>query len=467
MGKIVICLFLMCVLVASGCGYGSMTNYGGGTTTQAAAAFNATLNTGDAVNDQILKFEITVSSVTLTATSPAMTTANLLSKPAEVEFVHQAGTFEPLALANIPAGTFSGGNSYSGGGTYSGSTTYSGATFTVSNAEVVVLNAGVPVSVPANLTATTVTVVFNPAITMNGNSIATINFDLDLAGSVTLNGTPVTSATVNPMFNVTSNAIPAIANQDDNSGEIEDIHGSVTNISAPNLTLQTSRAAFPFITDINTQFEGGITQLSDLKVGDIVEVDGVTRPDGTKYASKVARNGGSTGEEVEGIITSETGSPATALSIADQLDSSGSATPPTTVNVAINSGTVFAVRTDKLNLTSLPAFDASHIGKGQRVEADSATAGFPTLATGVKLREQALVGTVAASPAPTSSSFTLNLSPTSVFGTLSGETSIAVTVPSGIILKVAPTAGATMLLRGLVFFSGTSYTMIAITGDQN
>jgi len=449
MGRILICIFLSAALVASGCGYGNMATYGGGMTTPATVAFNATLNTGDAVNDHILKFEINVSSVTLAGASPTMTTANLLSKPAEVEFVHQAGTFEPLALVNIPAGT------------------YSGATFMVSNPEVVVLNAGAPVSVPATLPVTTVTAVFNPAITIMNSSVATINFDLDLAGSVTLNGSPVTSATVNLIFNVTSLTVAGSVNQDDQSGEIEDVHGTVTNVSSPNFTIQTSQATLTFVTDIYTMFEDGISQLSSLQVGDIVEVDGVTKPDGTKYASKIAMDGGSTGEEVEGIITSVTGSPVTALSVADQLDSSGSATPPITMNIAINSSTVFTVRADKLNLTSTPVFDASHIGKGQRVEADSANAGFPTLATGLKLREQALVGTIATSPAPSPSSFTLNLDPASAFGTLSGASTIAVTVPNGVILKVAPSAGAAILVRGLVFFSGTTYSMIAIVGDQN
>ncbi len=451
MGKLGICLFLTCVLVATGCGYGSSGNYGAamGTNPPPPMMANTMLNTGDAVNDQILKFEITVSSVTLMGVSPTATTGNLLSKPAEVEFVHEAGTFEPLAVINLPAGT------------------YSGATFMVSNPEVVVINAGAPVSVPATLTTATVTAVFNPPVTIMNTSIATINFDLDLAASVTLNGTPVTSATVNPIFNVTSLVTVPMAMQDDDDGEIEDVHGTVTNITAPDFTIQTDQASLTFVTDMNTRFKDGITQLSDLKVGDVVEVDGVTNPDGTKYASKVEKDSESTGEEVEGIITSVTGSPATALSIAEQIESHESATPPMAVSVAVNSSTVFAVRTDKLNLMSAPAFDASHVGKGQRVEADSDTAGFPTLATSVKLREQALVGTVAAMPAPTPYSFTLNLNPTSVFATLSGVTSVAVTVPDGVTLKVAPTAGATVLIRGLVFFNGGNYSMIAIRGHQN
>jgi uncharacterized protein DUF5666 len=449
MGRVLICLLLAGALIASGCGYGGSATYGGPMNTPGVVMFNATLNTGDSVNDQIVKFEITVTSVTLAGASPTPATANLLPKPAEVEFVHQAGTFEPLALTNIPAGT------------------YSGATFIVSNPEVVILNAGVPSAVPANLTSATVTAIFNPAITITNTGITTINFDLNSAGSITLNGSPVTSATVNPVFNVTSFAVAASANQDDESGEIEDAHGTVVSIASPDFTIQSSQAALPFVTDIYTQFTDGIAQLSDLKVGDIVEVDGMTRSDGTKYASKVSKDGGSSGEEVEGIVTTATGSPVTALSIADQMDSSGSATTPLVVSVAVNSGTAFTVRADKLNIMSMPAFDASHIGKGQRIEADSATAGFPTLATSVKLREQGLVGTVAAVPAPTPSVFTLNLSPASVFGILSGANSVAVTVPNGVTLNVTPTAGASVLVRGLVFFSGGHYSVIAVRGVHN
>src|SRR5947209_3063341 len=79
------------------------------------------LQTGDAINDQIVKFELTVTAVTLTGTGGTPNTSNLLSAPAEVEFTHSAGTMEPLTLAHIPQGT------------------YSGATLTVSNPEVVAI----------------------------------------------------------------------------------------------------------------------------------------------------------------------------------------------------------------------------------------------------------------------------------------------------------------------------------------
>jgi len=440
------CTTILLVFLLAGCGGGNnpnpITNSPG----------NLTLNTGDAVNDQIVKFELTVSAVTLTGSGGTSNTGNLLSRPAEVEFVHQAGTFEPLAIVNVPAGT------------------YSGATLSVSNPEVVVINSGVPTKVPATLSSGTVTVTFSPAITITSSSSSVINFDLDLANSVTLNGSPVTSATVAPKFNVTTSTVANQNNQDDDNGEIEDVVGKVTNITAPNFTIQTAQSTITFATDANTKFEDGISSLSQLKVGQIVEVDGVTRPDGTKLATKVEleENENNNAMEVEGIITAVTGNPATQITIAHQVDSDDTPSAPVTVDVAINSNTQFIVRSDKLNLGTPPAFDASHIGKGQRVEADTGNSTTtPMLADKIKLREQALIGTVAASPAPSSSGFTLNISPTSAFGSLTGQTSIAVTIVSGTEQKVTPSAGATVRVRGLVFVNAGTYSMIAARIDNN
>jgi predicted small secreted protein len=435
---------LLCVVFAlllTGCG-------GGSKNTVSTGAGQIVLQTGDAVNDQIAKFELNISSITLTGVSPTATTANLLAKPAEVEFSHQAGTFEPLTLANLPPGT------------------YSGATISVTSAEVVVINGTTPTKVPATISSGTVTVTF-PNITVTTTPLF-LNFDLDLAASVVLNGTPITSATVTPKFNVTSAATPPAGNEgneDHDNGELEDVHGSVKSIAAPNFTITTKTTDITFATDANTRFKDGITQLSDLKVGDIVEVDGVTKSDGTKLATKVEREGNQNGEEAEGLI-SALDNPLTKITIVHQVDSTGSSSSPVTVDIGVNSSTVYSVRADKLNITA-PAFDATHIGKGQRIEADSSTNTTPLLATKVKLREQALIGTVAASPAPTASGFTITISPTSAFGTLSGATSVPVTFANGATLKTTPVAGATIRVRGLVFFNAGAYSMIAVRDDDN
>jgi len=446
-----VCL-LLCfwALVSSGCG-GSQSQpfQPTGTVT--------TIQTGDALNDQIVKFELTISSITLTGVSPTATTGNLLAKPSEVEFVHEAGTLEPLTVAHIPPGT------------------YNGATLSISNPELVVLNGTTPTKAPATLSSPTVTVTF-ANITV-GTAPLFINFDLDLANSITLNGTPVISATVNPKFNVTSSTVaPNENNEDEDNGEIEDVHGTVKSITAPNFTITTRSTDITFATDSNTEFKDGIAKLSDLKVGDMVEVDGVTKSDGTKLATNVelAEAEAAHGMEVEGIISAVTGSPATKITIVHQVDSTDSPDPPVTVDVTINATTKFSVRADKLNLGTTPAFDASHIGKGQRVEVDTSSSStmstMPIVADKIKLREQALVGRVAATPAPSASGFTLTLASTPAFASLTGQTSVAVIIVSGTQQEqthTPPAAGDTVRVRGLLFINGTAYTMVAARIDNN
>src|SRR5215469_17628961 len=88
----------VCVLIVAGCsgGAGSSGNVVTNGQTQ-----SLTINTGDAPNDQIVAFELTVSAVTLNGGS----NPSVLSKPTEVEFTHQAVAFEPLSLTQVPQGT--------------------------------------------------------------------------------------------------------------------------------------------------------------------------------------------------------------------------------------------------------------------------------------------------------------------------------------------------------------------------
>jgi Domain of unknown function (DUF5666)/Domain of unknown function (DUF4382) len=434
-------LSVVLALTLIGCGGGNNNNFA------TAQGGNVTFQTTDAVNDQIVKFELTISSVTLTGVSPTATTGNLLTKAGEVEFVHQAGTLEPFSLANVPAGT------------------YSGATFTVSDPDVVVVNAGVPTKIPATLSSGTVNITFASNITV-GSTPLFINFDLDLTKSVTLSGTPVSSASVTPTFTVTSSTVaPNKENEDEHNGKDNDVHGSVKSINAPNFTITTSTTDITFATDANTKFNDGLNSLADLKVGDIVEVDSETNADGSKLATKIERECNNQGKELEGIISATTGTPATTITVAHQVDSSNSTTPPTTVDITLNNSTQYIVRTDSLNLNNPPAFDATHLGKGQRVEADANGSTNPILAAKLKLREQALFGTVAAGP--TGTGFTLTLSTTSAFASLTGATSVPVTIVNGTNLQVTPTAGAIVRVRGLVFFDGTNYTVFATRVDNN
>jgi len=131
------------------------------------------------------------------------------------------------------------------------------------------------------------------------------------------------------------------------------------------------------------------------------------------------------------------------------------------VTVSIGNGTKFAVQSRNLSGT-LPAFDATHIGKAQRVEVDSETASNNAgTATGdkIKLTEQALTGTISAL---SGGNFTLTVGSTSAFATLTGGTAVAVQTQSGTEIKnVTLSNGATVRVRGLLFVNGTAYTMVA------
>ena len=428
-------LLSVLVLAFAGCsGSGKMPVQATGTA--------VTLQAGDATNDQVAKFELTITSITLTGVSPTANTGNLLSEPVEIEFSHLAGSLEPFSLGHIPPGT------------------YSGATMMVSNPELVVVNAGV-ISKPAvNLASSTINITFASNITVTSTPLF-LNFDLDLTKSIDLTKTPVA---ITPTFTVTTSTVRADENeQGEDDGEEDDVHGTVQSVSAPNFTITTEEGmTVTFATDSNTRFSEGLTQLSDLHVGDVVEVDAVTKSDGTKLATRVARDEDHMGEEVEGLI-SNMDSPLTTITIVHQVDSMNSSNPPMTVSVSVNANTQFMVHPDRLFMTA-PAFDATHIGKGQRIEADSSTAASPLVATKVKLREQALVGTVSNA---SSTGFTLTPSPTSAFATLSGATSVAVTFASGANEVSVPANGSTIRVRGLVFVNGTAYSMIAARSDNN
>src|SRR5215469_4768423 len=207
-----------------------LTNCAGGGSSSAPVQVTGTavtLQTGDAANDQIAKFELTVSSIVLTGANGTSNTGNLLSAPAEVEFSHEAGAFEPLSLAHVPPGT------------------YTGATVTISNPEVVAIVGGVPTKLTATLSSATVNVTFTPNITV-GSSPMFLNFDLNLANSVTISGA---TATIAPSFNVSTSTVAPENNEDDHDGEFDDAHGSVTAINAPNFTIQTRTTSITFATD--------------------------------------------------------------------------------------------------------------------------------------------------------------------------------------------------------------------------
>jgi hypothetical protein len=419
----------------------------------------ASINFGDATNDQIIHFEVTMTAITLNGGS----NPSILSKPVEFEFVHNSGTVEPVSVLNIPAGT------------------YTGATISLSNPEVVIIdpNTKLPKKLTATLTSPNVTVTFPSPITVSGNNTV-LNFDLNLQNSITIDAGN-TTATITPQFTVTSSALPANAeNENEDNGEVNDLRGIITSITAPKFTLQSPHLPNPItvVTDSNTKFQDGVSSFAGLAVNMIVTVEGVTQSDGSILAKEVeSETETPDGGEVEGIVTAVTcpsatncpssGNAATQITLTTQKSSAtGTAASfpghGVSVTVAIGSGTKFGVKSRKLS-GPFPAFDATHIGKAQRVEADSEHQSDDTTTSvkgdKIKLTEQALVGTVSALSGNT---FTLTVGANSAFALLTGTTTVTVQTQNATVIKNVTLAnGNTVRVRGLLFVNGGSYTLVA------
>lgn len=414
---------------------------------QGAASASVLINTSSSSatspNDELVDFELTFTGATLTGGSnPAVFTS-----PTPVEFIHQAGGSHPLALVTVPNGT------------------YSGITLTVTTATVLIIDPSskaVTALTPV-LASSTIAIPFSPALVVSGSSLV-VNLQLDLANSLTFNGT---GANLTPQFKVTSSAIAPAATQDEDTGEV-DATGIVTAISGAGFTLQPANTsqALTFATDSNTQFKDGVTTLAQVTTGTILSVHALSQTDGTLLASSVeSETETASGQQLEGLITSVTGTPIGSIGLTTQ---SAVATTPanapatgSTVAVPITTNTQFSVESTHLS-GSFPTFGAANIARGQRVTVDSETQSTnPSSATAdkIKLEEQAITGTISAL---SGGSFVLTPSNTSAFFSLTGISSIAVqTLSSTEVKNITLANGAVVTVRGLLFVNGSSYTLIA------
>jgi hypothetical protein len=433
------------IAIVAGCGSNSTSKISSGTGQLMVAV-------GDAPSDRVIAFALTINTMTLTGGS----NPTVISTPTQIEFVRNAGTFQPLVTAKLAAAT------------------YTGATFTVSNPKVEAVDAvsHLPVQLTAVLSTNTVSVTFANPLVVSGNTVET-DFDLDLANSVTINGN---TATITPVFHVSTKTV-----RNEDNDEFEDVRGAVTSVTAPNFSVATrdNNQIFTFTTDGNTRFEG-VTSLSQLNSGVIVEVDAQSQSDGTLLAKRVeVEEDSDDGVETEGFVTAVTGSPATQFTLNNEFDSGPIAALlnllgiGTGVTVNVSSTTAFSVSdTSRINLNGLSVtFDANDIGKAQRVAAGAMhqgsfqQSGLVLTADRGRLLQQSLTGTVSNL---NGSTFTLTAANDSAFALLSGQTTVTVQVPTGTPEEITVNNGTAVRVRGLLFFNGITktYTLVASRVSQ-
>ena len=453
------------VIILSNCGGGGSASSGGTQPPPIQATTMLQTSVGDDPCDRVAALLLNMTSVTLTSSSGGQVT--VVATPTSVEFMHLMGSLQSLSLVNVDQGT------------------YTKATISIASATITYLN-------PANgqLTQQTlngpwnVTINLNPALSAGAGPLA-INLHLDVNHSVGVDGHG--NITFDPSFRCDGYSGGSGGDHDRQHGGLDHVVGSVTSISGNSfiLTMLQSSQTVTVNTDSHTEFKhiGGI---SGITAGMIVVVDADLQSDGSLLAREVSvSEHESNGMQAEALIVSIAGNPATQLSVLAH-DGSGPDMHKDdlggTITVNLDANTNYSIDSSHADLTNLPftpIFDSSNIYKAQKVQVVSNTGmhhdgmgpddggcrhdGTIT-AAGIELDEQGLHGTVSNySQNITRATFTLNVSPDSVFTSLTGAGSVTIYQQPGTRLwqLTGVRDGTAVEVHGLLFVNSSSYQFVA------
>lgn len=442
-------------LIAFGCGGGG----GGGSPVQPASS-PVQVRVGDAPSDLVLAFEITISQVVLNNNTGGTFAA--LSSPVTLELSHRAATFNPIELINIPLAT------------------YTGATVTLGASQITYVDpaTGTVKQQQFAVPPLPITITFPTPITI-GVGASLLNVDFNLRAGVSLNGT---SFSFDPTQIVTTNVGIGQGTQRAENGAAEDVTGSIVGISGMLgsagssfiLSVQQASGPLTFKTDANTVFSPSAAAVA---VNTIVEVEGISQPDGSLLATSVRaeiENGGLVIDalQAEGIVVGRNPAlpptPAVQIQMVVQATAAPGITFPavgSTFTADINLNTRFDVDAGDFDLTGFPVFGPTSLTVAQKVEAatDGPSATHIT-ARAVVLKRQTLTGQVSGL---VGDNFLVTVDLQSSFALLTGQTAIFVNKQAGTLITGALANGSTVRVRGLLFFDpmlGT-YSMLAMRID--
>jgi hypothetical protein len=447
-------IFMLAIFIAlaSGCGGGgSGLSSNPNPTPTPAGANSAQVRFGDAPADSVISFEVSVSALSLTPAGGGAPVSVTVPANNRIELTHASGKFEPFVAGSLPQGTFSAAN------------------LTLANSELTFLTTGgTPVHINGPASAS-ISVPLSPNLTI-GSSPLVLNIDVNVANSITTSAGVVNGISFGPTsFNITAKAPGVAANQQDDDGEIEDVQGTVTAVNGSSFTFKVGQtgSSMTFNTDATTEFKDGVTSVASL-LNQVVTVEGFTRADGSLFAKEVEGLENANGGEVEGLITAISG---TTLTVNAQ-DGIGNGFDNTkvgasfTVNIAGLNASKFRVKAGNGFGGGLPSatfpFDATTIHQGQRIEVDTDAPVPPENGAispdKINLQQQGVSGVVANAAANT---FDINLAADSALRTISGQTVVHVTKTASTDSRVSVANGGTVQVRGLLFWNGTSWQMIA------
>lgn len=358
----------------------------------------------DAPLDNLVKFEITVTGITL---NPGNVQVSLPAEGVRLELTSLQITTDMIRFAqnSIPAGA------------------YTSVDLTLANPEIKFCPGGISctdqtvleVSPPLQPSSVTVNVSFS--IAQGQLTALLVDFDLR-ALVVTDAGGNITG--VNPTSSNITISLVDVAGQ---PGEFEDEVGRVVRVDTTTFDFEpfSNCQVVTITTDISTMFEdfGKATPpladaFASLQVDQIVEVDADLRVDGTFLAEKVEFEDDAMEDEIEGLIIdvfrdSNGNVNAFDLVLFDVAPCAAALPADDIFSVNVPQDGSVRFRIDEDDLTIAPTlFDGPEdLEVGQKVDVDpvedlaTITTAFPLIAQKIKLEDQTIRGTVASSPGAT------------------------------------------------------------------
>ena len=390
-------LLFALILLAAGCSGGGAVPPPG----QAPGALSGSLALfgQDAPLDNLVKFEITITGITL---NPGNVQVSLPAGGVRLELTSLQITTDMIRFAqnSIPAGT------------------YTSVDLTFANPEIKFRDetTGNIVELEGTqLPLQTSSVTINVSFSIAQGQITALLFDFDLRALVVTDaGGNITG--IDPTGNITISLVDVAGDQ----GEFEDEVGRVVSVNSTNQTFVfepfSSCQQVTITTDTATVFEDFAplaNAFASLQTNQIVEVDADLRVDGTILAEKVEFEDDAMEDELEGLIVSLTRNTGPSQDSFDLVlfdVAPCAATLPAddifTVNVPTDGSVRFRIDEDDLSVDPALFDGPEDLEVGQKVDVDPAVADLSTITSAtpitaekIKLEDQTIRGTVNGSPA--------------------------------------------------------------------
>jgi len=382
-------LALVATLLLAGCGLGeSGGRFGGGGvgggTTQPATLV---LFIEDQAADNVLAFQLTVTAATLTDSTGK--NVSVLPAPVPVEFASRSLAPTVLSITDVPTAT------------------YTQLELLVAMPRLAVSNpstARIEVYSPI-LTTSAVTLPINLAL--SAGQVFGARLDFDLRNSV------VSNTQVTPRFSF----VPTSFVVGQLPGDIDDALGSVLSLDTANnrftMRLAATGVQITVVVNAATIFEGVVSSLAGLRVGDRGELDARLQNDGTFLALAIEVENQLGQNQVRGLVVvrDNPGGDATRLTllVLEENPAQLDLDPTDQFTFSIDASTAFRINREDLTVFGLN-FDRQVLSPGQvvAVERDLTRAAQITLKQGTITGRVEIIGLTTFDFAPLSGFFAAN-----------------------------------------------------------